>query len=307
VAFSLSKLTAGLKKTRTNWVARVKEAIGTKEKLNPSMLEDLEEALLGCDVGVEVSESLIERLKVDFAQIDGSEQALTSLKRALVESLGTGEDVKPASLPIVTMMVGVNGTGKTTTSGKLAHMYQQNGERVMLAACDTFRAAAIEQLKVWSDRVGCEIICGRPNGDPAAVAFDATEAAVARKVDRLIIDTAGRLHTKTNLMAELEKIGRVIDKARPGAPDEVLLVLDSTTGQNGLRQAEEFNRTVPLTGVVLTKMDGTAKGGIIFAIQHHLGLPVRFIGLGESAEDLDSFVPAEFVDALFAQPAGVLN
>lgn len=288
-------------------MARVKELVGTKEKLTPSMLEALEEALLGCDVGVDVCDALMARMKEDFARIDGSEQALESLKKALLLSLGpVREDVTLPS-PAITIVVGVNGTGKTTTAGKLAHMYKGDGARVMLAACDTFRAAAIDQLKIWSDRAGCEIICGRPDGDPAAVAFDATEAARARNIDRLIIDTAGRLHTKTNLMSELEKIGRVVGKAMPGAPHEVLLVLDATTGQNGLRQAEEFNRSMKLTGVVLTKMDGTAKGGIIFAIHHHLGLPVRFIGLGESIEDLDSFVPSQFVDALFAQPAGVLN
>lgn len=288
-------------------MARVKELVGTKEKLTPSMLEALEEALLGCDVGVDVCDALMAEMKEDFARIDGSEQALESLKKALLLSLGpVREDVTLPS-PAITIVVGVNGTGKTTTAGKLAHMYKGDGARVMLAACDTFRAAAIDQLKIWSDRAGCEIICGRPDGDPAAVAFDATEAARARNIDRLIIDTAGRLHTKTNLMSELEKIGRVVGKAMPGAPHEVLLVLDATTGQNGLRQAEEFNRSMKLTGVVLTKMDGTAKGGIIFAIHHHLGLPVRFIGLGESIEDLDSFVPSQFVDALFAQPAGVLN
>ncbi len=307
MAFSVSKLTEGLRKTSSNWVARVKEVIGTKEKLNPSMLEDLEDALLSCDVGVDVSETLITRLKDDFAKIDGSAQALDSLKKALVESLSSEPESVTAPSPEVTLLVGVNGTGKTTTAGKLAYMHKDAGRRVMLAACDTFRAAASDQLKIWSDRVGSEIICGRPNGDPAAVAFDATEAALARSVDSLIIDTAGRLHTKANLMAELEKIGRVIGKAIPGAPHEVLLVLDATTGQNGLRQAEEFNRAVKLTGVVLTKMDGTSKGGIIFAIAHHLGLPVRYIGLGESAEDLDTFVPSQFVDALFAQPAGVLN
>jgi fused signal recognition particle receptor len=306
MAFSFARLTEGLRKTQTNWVARVREAIGTKQKLDGATLASVEEALLAGDVGIEVAEGLVADLKSDFAQIDGSEQALEHLKQALVRRLQT-DGTAAVEPPRIALLVGVNGTGKTTTAGKLAHRYKARGERVLLAGCDTFRAAATDQLKIWADRVGVDVILGRPEGDPAAVAHDAASAAVARRIDRLYVDTAGRLHTKTNLMSELQKIARVIGNVHAGAPHEVLLVLDATTGQNGLRQAEEFHRAVALTGVVLTKMDGTARGGIIFAIGDRLGVPVRYIGLGEQAGDLDSFAPDVFVDALFAQHAGTVN
>jgi fused signal recognition particle receptor len=259
--------------------------------------------LLAGDVGVDLAESLVDGLKADFAQIDGRDDALAHLKQALASRLGTDNGATHAK-PRVILLVGVNGTGKTTTAAKLAFRYREHGEKSLLAACDTFRAAAIDQLKIWADRVGVDAICGQPEGDPAAVAHDAASAAQARGVDCLIIDTAGRLHTKSNLMAELQKIARVIGKVLPGAPHEVWLVLDATTGQNGLRQAQEFHRAVPLSGVILTKLDGTAKGGIIFAIRDALGVPVKFVGLGESVEDLDTFDAQLFVDALFTQPAG---
>jgi len=304
MAFSFKRLADGLKKTQTNWVARIKETVGAKQRLDNDTLEELEEVLLIGDVGVSTATALAGALKESFAQIDGRQDALGFLKAELVRRLPTA-GLHTGARPEVTLLVGVNGTGKTTTAGKLAHHYKQRGERVLLAACDTFRAAAIEQLTVWARRVDADVIAGKPQGDPAAVAHDAVQAAVAREINRLFIDTAGRLHTKTNLMAELAKIARVVGKALPGAPHEVLLVLDATTGQNGLQQALQFHRAVPLTGVVLTKLDGTSKGGIIFAISDLLGVPVKYVGLGEKAEDLDTFDPATFVDALFDDGANV--
>lgn len=303
MAFSLSRLTDGLRKTRHNWTARIKEAVGMRQRLDASALDEIEDILLAGDVGVETSAAVAQVLKADSAKIDGQEQALEHLKRELVKRLRTAPFDSGAK-PEVTLLVGVNGTGKTTTAAKLAYHSKSSGQRVLLAACDTFRAAAIDQLVVWAKRIDVDVIAGKPQGDPAAVAHDAVQAAVARDIDRLYIDTAGRLHTKSNLMAELQKIARVIGKALPGAPHEVLLVIDATTGQNALRQALEFHKAVPLTGVVLTKLDGTAKGGIIFAVSDVLGVPIKYVGLGEMADDLDSFDPAVFVEALFAEKTG---
>lgn len=305
MAFSISRLTEGLRKTQANWVARVREVIGTKARLDDDLLESLEEILIAGDVGVETAGLLVASLRADFARIDGAEDALEYLKEALVLQLQTGADSAVAR-PEVILLVGVNGTGKTTTAGKLAYRGTRSGEKVLLAACDTFRAAAIDQLRIWSERADAPLIAGLPEGDPAAVAHDATLAALARGVDRLIIDTAGRLHTKANLMAELAKIARVVKKVLPEAPHQVWLVLDATTGQNGLRQAEEFHKAIPLTGVVLTKLDGTSRGGIIFAVSKALGVPVRYVGLGEAASDLDTFDARQFVDALFANHTGVI-
>jgi len=305
MAFSLSRLATGLRRTQANWVARVKEVIGAKGRLDSELLETLEEILIAGDVGVSTAAELVRQLKSDFAKIDGADEALVYLKRALVAQLPAAPSPSRAR-PEVTLLVGVNGTGKTTTAGKLAYRGTQAGEQVLLAACDTFRAAAIDQLRIWSDRADAGLITGVPGGDPAAVAHDATRAALSRGADRLIIDTAGRLHTKSNLMAELEKMARVIKKVLPDAPHDVWLVVDATTGQNGLRQAEEFHRAIPLTGVVLTKLDGTSRGGIIFAVSQALGVPVRYVGLGEAAEDLDTFDPGQFVEALFADHTGVI-
>jgi len=305
MAFSFSRLTEGLRKTQANWVARVREVIGTKARLDFDLLESLEEILIAGDVGVATAGLLVTQLKADFAKIDGSDLALLYLKDALVKQLPAAPDFARAR-PEIILLVGVNGSGKTTTAGKLAYRGTRAGEKVLLAACDTFRAAAIDQLKIWSERAEAPLIAGIPEGDPAAVAHDATQAAVARRVDRLIIDTAGRLHTKSNLMAELGKIARVVSKVLPSAPHEVWLVLDATTGQNGLRQAEEFHKAIPLTGVVLTKLDGTSRGGIIFAVSTALGVPVRYVGLGEAAADLDTFDPRQFVDAMFANATGVI-
>jgi fused signal recognition particle receptor len=305
MAFSFSRLTEGLRKTQADWVARVKEVIGTKARLDSDLLESLEEILIAGDVGVETTGLLVTQLKAGFAKIDGSDLALEYLKDALVKQLQAAPDFARAR-PEIILLVGVNGSGKTTTAGKLAYRGTRAGEKVLLAACDTFRAAAIDQLKIWSERALAPLIAGLPEGDPAAVAHDATQAAVARGVDRLIIDTAGRLHTKSNLMAELAKIARVVNKVLPSAPHEVWLVLDATTGQNGLRQAKEFHRAVPLTGVVLTKLDGTSRGGIIFAVSKALGVPVRYVGLGEAAADLDTFDSRQFVDALFANSTDLI-
>jgi fused signal recognition particle receptor len=305
MAFSLSRLATGLRRTQANWVARVKEVIGAKGRLDPELLDALEEILIAGDLGAVTAAELVIRMKSDFAAIDGSDEALAYLKRALLAQLPAAPT--PVRVrPQVTLLVGVNGTGKTTTAGKLAFRSAQAGEQVLLAACDTFRAAAIDQLRIWAERAGVDLITGVPGGDPAAVAHDATQAALSRGADRLIVDTAGRLHTKSNLMAELEKIARVMGKVMPEAPHDVWLVLDATTGQNGLRQASEFHKAVPLTGVVLTKLDGTSRGGIIFAVAQALGVPVHYVGLGEAAADLDTFDPRQFVDALFADHTGVI-
>jgi fused signal recognition particle receptor len=302
MAFSLQRLTSGLKKTRSAWVSRLREIVGAGSRLDAGTLEALEETLIAGDVGTSVAEELIAGLRSRSARLDGPGEAVQYLKEAMVSLLPPSPERTRLS-PEVVLLVGVNGTGKTTTAGKLAYRSRQEGGRIVLAACDTFRAAAIDQLRIWAERAGAEFVAGQPGGDPAAVAHDATVAAKARNAERLVIDTAGRLHTRTNLMAELEKIGRVVDKVMPGAPHEVWLVLDATTGQNGLRQAEEFHRAVPLTGVVLTKLDGTSRGGILFAVASRLGIPVRYVGLGEAVDDLDTFDPRQFVEALFADHA----
>lgn len=304
MSFSLKKLADGLKKTQTQWVARVREVLGQKQKLDSDTLEALEEVLLAGDVGFDVTAAVLAGMKADFAQIDGPKSALEYLKRELARRLAAPARQESESLrPFVTVLIGANGTGKTTTAGKLADRFVRAGERVLLAGCDTFRAAALDQLKWWAEESGAELVLGRPQGDPSAVAFDAVTAAVSRGVDRVILDTAGRLHNKSGLMAELQKLDRVIKRVIPQAPHEVLLVLDATTGQNGLKQALEFHRSIPLNGVVLTKLDGTARGGIVFAIREALQVPVVYVGLGEGIADLDSFDPGMFVEALFsAQP-----
>lgn len=304
MSFSLRRLAEGLKKTQTQWASRVREVLGTKQRLDADTLESLEEVLLAGDVGFEVSRTVLLALKSRSSEIHGTQSALEHLKQILTSRL-EGRVPEPAERPRphVTVLVGVNGTGKTTTAGKLAHLFVQSGEKVLVAGCDTFRAAAPDQLKWWAEQAGAEVVLGRPDGDPSAVAFDAVQAATARGVDRLLLDTAGRLHTRVNLMAELVKLERVIKKVIPEAPHDVLLVLDATTGQNGLRQAMEFHRAMPLSGVVITKLDGTSRGGIVFAIRDSLNVPVRYVGVGEGAGDLDVFDPAQFVEALFsAQP-----
>ncbi len=305
MSFSFQRLLKGLERTQVQWVERVKQVLSGRTGLDSETVSALEESLLAGDVGVDLTTDLLERLKKEGIGGDG-DAVLARLQEMLAQRLAP--QATPAGAlprPHVTVLVGVNGTGKTTTTGKLAARYVASGQRVLVAGCDTFRAAALDQLKWWCDRAGADVVLGRPEGDPSAVAFDAVSRAVAKGFDRVLVDTAGRLHTRTGLMAELEKLQRVIRRVVPEAPHEVLLVLDATTGQNGLAQAREFHRTLQLSGVVLTKLDGTAKGGIVFAIRDALQVPVRYVGLGEGADDLDDFDPHLFVKALFSgRPVG---
>lgn len=300
----LNRLKEGLTKTRMGLVESINRVIG-KQVLNDSLIDEIEEILLLSDVGVQVAEYFMDRLKQQVREnsAQDAKAVLALLKQEMIQILT--HDSPPTyfdlnrSQPFVISVVGVNGTGKTTTIGKLASHLKQEGKSVLLAAADTFRAAASEQLDIWSQRAGVELVQNNPGADPASVAYDSLQAAIARKIDVLIVDTAGRLHTKYNLMEELKKIHRVLNKALPGAPHEVLLVMDATTGQNGLSQARQFIQVVDVSGLVLTKLDGTAKGGIIFSICQNLKIPVRFIGLGEQLDDLQPFNATDFVEALF--------
>ncbi len=274
-------------------------------ELDPAFYDDVEETLLQADLGVQTTDAVLARLK-DQARMGARapDAARQALREILMASLGSGAPLALAPPPAVVMLLGVNGSGKTTTVGKLAHRLRGEGRKVLLAAGDTFRAAAADQLQVWATRAGADLIRHREGADPAAVAYDAAQAARARHADVLIVDTAGRLHTKTNLMEELKKIDRVVRRELPGSPVEALLVLDATTGQNGIAQAREFQAALPVTGVVLTKLDGTARGGVVVAITQELGLPVKLVGLGERIEDLQPFDPAAFIDGLLAGDAG---
>lgn len=299
------KLKDGLQKTRRQLSDNVHKVLTGRDRVDEEMLEDLEDVLLAGDVGLPTTEALLERLRerIRADKLETGEQVETALAEE-VETLllaGEGEDAGAgaAGAPHVVLLVGVNGTGKTTTLGKLAHHHAREGRRVVVAAADTFRAAAVDQLRIWAERAGVDLIANATGSDPAAVAFDAVNAGKARGADVVLVDTAGRLQTKVNLMEELRKIGRVVDKAHPGAPHEVLLVLDATTGQNAIQQAETFGAVIPVTGLVLTKVDGTAKGGVVVAISHRLGIPVRFLGLGEGIEDLEPFDAKAFARALF--------
>lgn len=290
-----------LKKTKDKIGGSI-DRITLGKKIDDEMLDDLEEVLVTADLGVHTSLKLIEQLrgKVARKELDDAEALKQALRKGIAEVL---QEVPPAperdNHPHVIMVVGVNGVGKTTSIGKLAHYFKSQGRSVLLAAGDTFRAAANEQLTIWSERVGCDIVGGQEGADPSAVAFDAVEAALNRDRDLVLIDTAGRLHTKVNLMEELKKIHRVLGKKLPGAPHEVILVLDATTGQNALQQAKLFNQVVPLTGLVLTKLDGTAKGGVVVAISGEMNLPICFVGLGEGMEDLKPFEAEGFAEAIF--------
>ncbi|NPV25879.1 MAG: signal recognition particle-docking protein FtsY [Firmicutes bacterium] len=298
-------LKEGLTKTRQSLVGKVEDILSLHKKIDEELFEELEEVLLQADVGVNTSLRLIEQMRAEVKtrKISDSAQLRDILKEQLHEILSVANVSigLPAQGVGVIMVVGVNGVGKTTTIGKLAYRFRQEGKKVLLAAGDTFRAAAIDQLEIWGQRVGVEVIKHREGADPAAVVFDALQAARARKADLLIIDTAGRLHTKVNLMEELKKVRRVIEREYPGAPHEVLLVLDATTGQNAVSQARLFTQATGVTGIVLTKLDGTAKGGIVVAIASELQIPVKFIGIGEKLDDLKEFSASEFVDALFAE------
>lgn len=298
-----ARLRDGLRKTRDSLVEKI-DAVFTGAPIDDATLDELEEALLASDLGPAAARSVMEAARSAIRrQGTTSVDAIRALLAAQVAELlvvPEPESRQPAAPPRVTLFVGTNGSGKTTTIAKLAKRYRDAGETVLLAAGDTFRAAAIEQLQIWGKRIGAEVIAHQPGADPSAVVFDACKAAAARKVDRLLVDTAGRLHTKSNLMEELKKIHRIIARAIPGAPHETLLVLDATTGLNAVAQAREFHQAVTLSGIVVTKLDGTAKGGAIVGIARDLGVPVRFVGVGESAEDLQPFNPQEFAAALFS-------
>lgn len=298
-----SKIKSGLTRTRSNLVDGITKAVSGKTRIDEETLEEIEERLIAADVGVNTTLDIISALRENLQLRDrnDSQAVLNCLKSELIERLqmNGSADTTSNQKPYIIMVVGVNGVGKTTSIGKLANHFMQDGKRVVLGAADTFRAAASEQLEIWASRANVEIVRNKPGADPASVAFDAVAAAESRSADIAIIDTAGRLHTKSNLMEELKKIQRAIDRKMPGAPHEVLLVIDATTGQNGLTQAKVFNDAVKIGGIVLTKLDGTAKGGIVVAIQEQLRVPIRFIGVGEQMDDLQPFVPEEYVEALF--------
>ena len=291
---------AGLSKTR-NAFGSVIDVLRGKGKVDEAFLDKLEKQLYLADVGTQATLLIVDRVRQGFRDKEVTGEIEAFVKQQLRELL---TDASPglkyqASGPTVVMIAGVNGSGKTTSIAKLANKLQAEGKKVLLAACDTFRAAAVEQLTIWSGRIGCEIVKQGQNADPSAVAHDACEKAKARGFDVLIVDTAGRLHTQVHLMKELEKIHRIVSRQIPGAPHEVLLVLDATTGQNAVTQAEQFSKSVKCTGIVLSKLDGTAKGGAVFAIKQKLGLPVKFAGLGEGIDDMEDFDPDAFVNALF--------
>ncbi|KNZ69616.1 signal recognition particle-docking protein FtsY [Thermincola ferriacetica] len=298
-----SKLKEKLTKTREGFVEKIESLVTARKKIDEELYEELEEALIQSDVGINTALELVEELRrrVKERKVEDAAELKNILQEIITEVLMDDESrlELEKGKPNVIMVVGVNGVGKTTTIGKLAYQIKVGGRKVLLAAGDTFRAAAIDQLEIWSNRVGCDIIKHKENADPAAVVFDAIQAARARNIDVLIIDTAGRLHTKSNLMEELKKVYRVINREMPDAPHEVLLVLDATTGQNAISQAKLFGEAVGVTGIVLTKLDGTAKGGVIIGIKKELDVPVKLIGVGEQIEDLRPFKPGEFVEALF--------
>lgn len=294
-------------RTRENLSERIDEVVSSipiGKEIDRDVLDDLEATLIGADLGTTTTTEVLDKLreKADRKQIKNVDELKRLLKEELLAILDSASK-QPAKAvdgePEVILVVGVNGTGKTTTIGKLANVLRGNGKTVLLCAADTFRAAAIDQLEIWGERTGTEVIKTKPGGDPAAVLFDALQAAKARNTDYVIVDTAGRLHTKSNLMAELEKIKRTAERIIPNAPHETLLVMDATTGQNGLQQARLFTQSAGVTGIVLTKLDGTAKGGVVVAISRELGLPVRYVGVGEKAGDLLPFDPNAFVESMF--------
>jgi fused signal recognition particle receptor len=299
----LERMKEAVTRTRENLSERIEEAVAFGKEIDRATLDDLEATLIGADLGTTTTHEILERLrdKADRKQIKNVDELKRLLKEELLAILTAANTTvqKVDGSPEVILVVGVNGTGKTTTIGKLAQVYRSDGKTVLLCAADTFRAAAIEQLEIWGERTGTEVIRTKPGGDPAAVLYDALQAASARHSDYVIVDTAGRLHTKTNLMAELEKMRRTAHRIIPGAPHETLLVMDATTGQNGLQQARLFTQSAGVTGIVLTKLDGTAKGGVVVAISRELGVPVRYVGVGEKASDLLPFDPGNFVDSLF--------
>ncbi len=294
------RLKSGLSKTRKLLSTDINDLFAGNRKIDDELLEELEELLITSDIGVQTTQDLIESISKKSSKISGPEELKAMLKEKILELLSpelpTTREI--TDKPHVIMVIGVNGVGKTTTIGKLASRAASSGKKVILVAADTFRAAAIEQLDIWSQKAGVDIIKHKENSDPAAVSYDGIEAAVARDADMVLVDTAGRIHTKVNLMEELKKIKRTISKKLPGAPHEVLLILDATTGQNALSQVKQFNDAIDVTGIALTKLDGTAKGGIVVSICSTLEIPLKYIGVGEKIEDLQEFDPIEFVDAL---------
>jgi fused signal recognition particle receptor len=299
-----SKFKAGLAKTHAKLTHEIKRIVTRSPKLTVESLEEIEHALIAADLGMAMTMQIVAAVKLAYETQGTAGLDYLAIARAEIEKSLSANNPKLREIPgstCVVSIVGVNGTGKTTTSAKLAHYFQAQKKSVLLAACDTFRAAAIEQIKLWGTRLKIEVIAGSYGADAASVAHDAVTAAQARQADYLFIDTAGRLHTKHNLMQELQKLHRVIGKQLAGAPHEVLLVLDATTGMNALNQAREFNKAVPLTGLVVTKLDGTSKGGMVVAIQKELGLPIKFIGLGEQPDDLQPFDAKQFAQALFEE------
>ena len=299
----LERFKQGVSKTRDQLVDQIDDLLQGKKEIDEEVLEELEMMLIGADIGVRTTAEILDdvREQLDREQLADAEELKTHIARHLLDVLkrAADEPPKPAAGPEVILVVGVNGTGKTTTIGKLAHRFRGEGRTVLLCAGDTFRAAAAEQLEVWGRRTSSQVIQQRSGADPSAVVFDALEAAKARGSDVVIVDTAGRLHTKSNLMAELEKMTRTTSRLIPGAPHQVLLVLDAVTGQNGLEQARQFTKSAAVTGLVVAKLDGTAKGGIAVAIARELELPIRYVGLGEQADDLMPFDAETFVRSLF--------
>ena len=300
----LEKLKSGVQKTREGLVSRIEEVVSGKKKIDADLLEELEYTLISADIGVKTTEEILNRIRerVDRRLVNDSSELKGLIREYLYEVLQAND--RPLAYvdhpPAVVMLVGVNGAGKTTTIGKLCFALKREGKSVLMCAADTFRAAAIEQLEVWGERTGTQVIRQNTGSDPSAVLFDALQSAKAKGIDYVIVDTAGRLQTKVHLMAELEKMRRTAMRVIPDAPHEVLLVLDATTGQNGLEQARKFTEASGVTGIVLTKLDGTAKGGVAVAIARELGLPIRYIGVGEKVDDLLPFEPERFVDSLFA-------
>ena len=297
----LDKLKAGLSKTKNAIFGQIDEVLKAFVKVDEDLLEELEELLIMSDVGVGATEEIMERLRDDVkaGRLKEKDQVIDALKEILTDMIGEGGELDLSTTPSIILVIGVNGAGKTTSIGKISNRLVQKGKKVVVAAADTFRAAAIDQLAVWCERSGAEIVKQNEGSDPAAVVFDALNYSKKRNADVLIIDTAGRLHNKTNLMNELAKINRVIDKECPNAARENLLVLDATTGQNAILQAKEFRNAADITGLVLNKLDGTAKGGIVISIKKELEIPVKFIGVGEKIDDMQEFDSAEFVEALF--------
>ena len=302
-----TKFGFGLKKTREGMTERIEDVLGAYEEITDDFFDDLEEALIMGDIGMKTAVDIVSELRhrVNKNEVRNPKHAKMIISEIIAEMIDGGEDMGLITMPSIILVIGVNGVGKTTTIGKLAAMYKKEGKKVILGAADTFRAAAIEQLEVWADRAGVDIVKHKEGADPAAVVYDTISAGIARDCDIIICDTAGRLHNKKNLMDELAKIYRVIEKQLPYADREILLVLDATTGQNAVSQAKEFMNVAELTGIALTKLDGTARGGVVLAIKNELKLPVKFIGVGEQIDDLQPFKPAVFAKALFEDTSTV--